>query len=286
MSITDEEIVRAASSLGVIAGGANTAHRILAALCDASLDARQIAEVIQREPALSVRVLKVANSAFYGSSRNVGTLDRALMLLGLDSVRGIAAAACLDRSVARRSQQAPIDPRALALHSVASAFAAEALARRSGRAAATEAFMSALLHDFGVPVQERVDSAGVTKLLEALARDPEAQVGELEAQLVQVGHGRCAEVVFENWRLPQSIVLATRYHDDPSRAPEPARDLTTLVHLGVQLALEAGFTHPLEPRLLRLPREPLLKALNLEPDAVTSIMEGLSERVLLVTESG
>jgi hypothetical protein len=58
------------------------------------------------------------------------------------------------------------------------------------------------------------------------------------------------------------------------------------VHLGVQLALEAGFTHPLEPRLLRLPREPLLKALNLEPDAVTSIMEGLSERVLLVTESG
>ena len=93
-------------------------------------------------------------------------------------------------------------------------------------------------------------------------------------------------MVFENWRLPQSIVLATRYHDDPSRAPEPARDLTTLVHLGVQLALEAGFTHPLEPRLLRLPREPLLKALNLEPDAVTSIMEGLSERVLLVTESG
>jgi HD-like signal output (HDOD) protein len=286
MPITEADIVRAASSLGVIAGGSNTAHRILATLCDAGLDARQIAEVIQREPALAARVLKVANSAFYGSSRNVGTLERALMLLGLDSVRGIAAAACLDRSVARRSQQAPIDPRALALHSVASAFAAESLTRQSGRAIPTEAFMAALLHDFGVPVQERVDSSGVMKLLEALARDPDAQIGALEAQLVQVSHGRCAEVVFENWRLPQSIVVAAKHHDDPAQAPGPARDLTTLVHLGVQLALEAGFTHPLEPRVLRIPREPLLKAMDLSEEKVNAIMEGLSERVLLVMESG
>jgi HD-like signal output (HDOD) protein len=284
MTITDADIIRAASSLGVIAGGSNTAHRILATLCDSSLEAGQIAEVIQREPALAGRVLKVANSAFYGSSRNIGTLDRALMLLGLDSVRGIAAAACLDRSVARRSQQAPIDPRALSLHSVASAFAAESLTRKCGRAVPSEAFMAALLHDFGVPVQERVDTAGVTKLLDALARNPDASAGELEAQLVQVTHGRCAEVVFENWRLPQPIVQAAKYHDDPSKAPGPAGDLTTLVHLGVQLALEAGFTHPLEPRQMRVPREPLLKAMGLDEDTVASIQEGISERVLLVVE--
>ena len=286
MPIAEAEIVRAASSLGVIAGGANTAHRILATLCDASLDARQIAEVIQREPALAARVLKVANSAFYASSRNVGTLDRALMLLGLDAVRGIAAAACLDRSVARRSQGAPIDPQALALHSVASAFAAESLAKQCGRAIPTEAFMAALLHDFGVPVQERVDTAGVLKLLEALSRDPEAQVGVLEAQLVQVTHGRCAEVVFENWRLPQAIVAAAKHHDDPATAPEPARDLATLVHLGVQLALEAQFTHPLEPRVLRISREPLLRAMGLSEEFATSVQEGLAERVLLVMDGG
>jgi HD-like signal output (HDOD) protein len=286
MPITEADIVRAASSLGVIAGGANTAHRILATLCDASLDARQIAEVIQCEPALAARVLKVANSAFYGSSRNVGTLDRALMLLGLDSVRGIAAAACLDRSVARRSQQAPIDPRALALHSVASAYAAESLTKKCGRAIPTEAFMAALLHDFGVPVQERVDSAGVMKLLQALAGDPEALPGPLESQLVQVSHSRCAEVVFENWRLPKSIVLAAKHHDDPSQAPGPARDLAMLVHLGVQLALEAGFTHPMEPRQMRIPRGPLLQAMGLPEDAFTAVMDGLAERVLLVMEAG
>ncbi|HMA11294.1 MAG TPA: HDOD domain-containing protein [Steroidobacteraceae bacterium] len=286
MPITEADIIRAATSLGLIAGGANAAHRIMATLCDANLDARQIAEVIQREPGLAARVLKVANSAFYGSSRSIGTLDRALLLLGLDAVRGIAAAACLDRSVVRRDLQAPIDLRAMALHSVASAYAAEALTRRCGRAIPSEAFMAALLHDFGVPVQERLDSAGVTRLLEAIAREPEAPIGVLEAQLVQVSHARCAEVVFENWRLPQAIVVAARHHDDPSQAPGPVRELTTLVHLGVQLALEAGFTHPLEPRQLRIAREPLLRAMGLTEDAAATIVEGLSERVLLVMESG
>jgi len=284
MAITDADIVRAATSLGIIGGGANTAHRILATLCDASLDARQIADVIQREPGLAARVLKVANSAFYGSSRHIATLDRALMLLGLDAVRGIAAAACLDRSVARRSPAAAIDPQALAHHCVASAFAAEALTKQSGRAIPAEAFMAALLHDFGVPVQERLDSAGVEKLMTALAADEDADYAALEASLVQVDHARCAEVVFDNWHLPPAIVHAARHHDDPAQAPGPARQLTTLVHLGVQLALQAGFTHPLEPRTLRIPREPLLRSVGLTESIVEPIVAGLPERVLLVVE--
>jgi HD-like signal output (HDOD) protein len=286
MPITEADIVRAATSLGVIGGGAHTAHRILATLCDASLDARQIADVIQREPGLAARVLKVANSAFYGSSRNIGTLDRALMLLGLDAVRGIAAAACLDRSVARRSPQADYRPQALALHSVASAFAAESLTKQSGRAVPAEAFMASLLHAFGVPVQERLDSPGVVKLMGALAADENATAAELEARLVEVSHARCAEVIFENWHLPQSIVMAVRHYADPAGAPGPARDLTTLVHLGVQLALQAGFNYPLEPRPLRVPREPLLRNMGVKEEAIAPIVAGLAERVLLMVENG
>lgn len=286
VSVTDAQVLHAATEIGVLGAGQWLIPLIMARLCDPESTAHDVAQVIGQEPGLAARVLRVANSAYYGATGTVATLERAFVLLGVDAVRGIAAAACLDRSVARRSAQAPIDPRALALHSVASAFAAESLTRKCGRAAPTEAFMAALLHDFGVPVQERVDTAGVLKLLQALAADPDAQIGALEAQLVQVGHGRCAEVVFENWRLPQAITLAAKHHDDPSRAPGPARELATLVHLGVQLALEAGFTHPLEPRQLRIPRPPLLQQLGLQEDDVATIVEKLPERVLLVMESG
>jgi HD-like signal output (HDOD) protein len=285
MGISDADIVKAASALGVIGGGAQTAHRILAALCDPDLGSREVAEVVLREPGLAARVLKVANSAFYGFSRNIATLDRALVVLGLDAVRGITAAACLDRSIARRNQFGAIDPRALVHHCVASAFAAEQLARLSGRGHAGEAFMAALLHDFGVPVQERLDPEGVAALIRTLREQPEADAAALEKSLVKIPHTRCAQVIFDGWQLPPSISLAVLHHDDPATAPGPAKELTTLVHLGIQLAIEAGFTYPAEPRQFRVARAPLLRSLGIEEEALPPIVERLSERVLLVADA-
>lgn len=285
MSIADADILQAAKALGVIGGGNQSAYRILATLCDPALDARQIAEVIQRDPGIAARVLKVANSAFYGSSRQIGSLDRALMLLGLDGVRTIAAAACLDRGTPRNSHQAPIDPRALTRHCVATAFAAESLSKRSGRAVPTVAFMAALLHDFGVTVQERLDTDGVVQLLQALATDTEASPPELEETLVKVGHARCAEVIFQDWRLPEAIVVAIRHHEAPARAPAPLRELASLVHLAMLLAFQAGFAHPLEPRPGRVARELLVRSLGLQEDELTPIVEGLPERVQVMLDA-
>jgi HD-like signal output (HDOD) protein len=286
MGLSDEDIVKAATALGLLGANSHSAHRILAALCDASLGAREIGELIQREPGLSARVLKVANSAYYGHSRDISTLERALVVLGLDAVRGITAAACLDRSTARRSTPAAIDPAALVNHCVASAFAAEGLARRSGRAGSAEAFMASLLHDFGIPVQERLDTRGVTTLIQALQDQPDADPSALERSLVQIGHGHCAEVIFERWQLPPLIVMAARHHADPASAPAEARELATLVHLSLQLAIDAGFTHPLEPRQHRVAREPLLATLGLTADDLPPILEPLAERVLLLAQTG
>jgi HD-like signal output (HDOD) protein len=285
VSIPDTDIVKAASSLGLMGSGAQVAHQILSALCDVSLNMREITALIQREPGLAARVLKVANSAYYGHSRHIATLDRALVVLGIDAVRGITAAACLDRSISRRSQAVGIDPRTLVNHCVASAFAAEQLARRAERGSSAEAFMGALLHDFGVPVQERLDPQGVEALIEALRTQPEADAAELERNLVKVDHTRCAQVIFENWQLPKTIVQAAIFHNDPRRAPLPDQQLTTLVHLGIQLAIEAGFTYPLEPRQFRVPREPLLVSLRLNNKIADEITEGLPERVLLLAEN-
>ena len=59
--------------------------------------------------------------------------------------------------------------------------------------------------------------------------------------------------------------------------PGPARELTSLVHLGIQVAIEAGFTYPAEPRQLRVPREPLLRNLGLQPEALQPIIDRLPD---------
>lgn len=241
-------ILEAARTVGALNTSAGTAPRILAALCDPAVTAIQVAQLVNQEPGLAGRVLRVANSAFYGLARTVSTVDRAVVVLGLDAVRGVAAAACLERALPHAATDAsPVNPAALLRHSVATAAAAEALARHARRALAGEAFIAGLLHDFGLMVQMRIDPSGVHGMLSVLGSDPGAELRQLERQRVSIGHERCAAVVFESWNLPESIVMAARHHHDPLSAPDHCRALSALVHAADQLSLAQGFGFPLEP---------------------------------------
>jgi HD-like signal output (HDOD) protein len=243
----DALILKAATALGVLGSGPLGAQRILALLCDPAVSASRVAAVMAREPGLTLRVLRVANSAFYGAARNITTIDRAFLLLGLDAVRGIAAAACLDRTVRRATATTPIDMDALVHHSLGTAVAAETLARLRHRALAADAFIAGLLHNLGVAVQAQVDPRGLGELIDALRAAPERGLTALEAERVQVGHEHCAAVLFEAWKLPAALVEATRHHHDPLAAPQSHRALAALVNLGIQLSLACGNTYALEP---------------------------------------
>jgi hypothetical protein len=102
---------------------------------------------------------------------------------------------------------------------------------------------------------------------------------------VKVTHAHCAEVVFQDWRLPEAIVVAIRHHEAPARAPVPLRELASLVHLGMLLAFEAGFVHPLEPRPGHVARELLVRSLGLQEEALAPIVEGLPERVRVMLDA-
>lgn len=243
----DALILKAATALGVLGSGPHGAQRILALLCDPAVSAAQVAAVMSREPGLTLRVLRVANSAFYGTARNITTIDRAFQLLGLDAVRGIAAAACLDRTVRRVTDTAPIDMDALVRHSLATAVAAEMLARVRHRPLAADAFIAGLLHNLGIAVQLQVDPRGFRELIDALRATPEQGLPALEAERVQVGHEHCVAVLFEAWKLPAVLVAAARHHHDPLAAPQPHREMAALVNLGIQLSLACGNTYALEP---------------------------------------
>jgi len=118
----------------------------MAALCNSDVSPGEVESLVLGEPALYARVLRIANSAYYGQARSITTLSRAVVVLGLDAVRGIAAAACLDRTLPRGWKHPLVDMNAVVHHSVATAAAAEALARIRHPDLAAEAFVAGLLH--------------------------------------------------------------------------------------------------------------------------------------------
>ncbi|MGA2189276.1 MAG: HDOD domain-containing protein, partial [Steroidobacteraceae bacterium] len=217
------------------------------ALCNAEVNAREVESLLRKEPALYARVLRVANSPYYGQSRSITTLDRALVVLGLDAVRGIAAAACLDRTMSRGGEQSLIDVRALLQHSLATAAAAESLARIRNPALASDAFIAGLLHNLGIVVQLHLESQGIKAIIELRKLADSRDMRALESECVSVGHEECVAVIFEAWRLPESLISATRHHHEPMDALEPHRALAALINLGATLGLATGSTFALEP---------------------------------------
>lgn len=277
-SIDRTQILRAAGSLGVLGTGADSAPRIMSALCNPEASPKEVAALIGKEPALYARVLRVANSPYYGQSRSITSIDRALVVLGIDAVRGIAAAACLDRSLPRRGENSAVDMQSLIQHSIAAAAAAEALARIRRPALAGEAFIAGLLHNLGIVVQLQLDAPGIRAMIRLRETGDVRDMRSLEADCVTIGHEECVGIIFEAWQLPESLIAAARAHHDPMGVAAPHRDLAALIHLGAILGLSSGSTFGLEPSQVAR-NVPAMAWLQLDDEQLDAVAAALPAQV-------
>ncbi|MET0293148.1 MAG: HDOD domain-containing protein [Steroidobacteraceae bacterium] len=274
-----EEILKAASTIGLLQLRNTAGSNLLAALCDLRADAREIAALVDREPGLAARVLRVANSAFYGLARSVTTIERALVVLGIDAVRGIAAASCMDRGLQRPGENLVIDLVAVVRHCIGTAIAAESLARLGPRRQAGEAFMAGLLHNLGLPIQARLDQSGMQQVVATLAADPNASIRDLESMHVRVGHEHCGGVLFESWNLPSVLCDAARHHHAPFELPPGEnRTVALLVHVAAGYAARA-LTRPAAEPLTSVDEERCLATLGIERQPADQALEALAARV-------
>ena len=240
-------ILQAATALHMVGAGSGSPARLIALLCDESLGADELAGKLEAHPVLAARVLKVANSAYYGQSRRVGSVRQALLILGSNAVRGIAAAACIDQVMPRRAATLP-DIVSLFRHSLATAIACEMLATSTHPPLGADAFIAGLVHNLGVVIQASVDPTGMGAMINARRTDPVMDIRALEAQHAQVRHEECAGVLFDAWQLPDALIAAAVHHHWPEAAPEPHRTLVSLVSTAATAALAGGFTYSLEPQ--------------------------------------
>ena len=276
--IDREHILNSAATLGILGLGTDSAPRMLALLCDPKTDFATIASLIARQPSMYARVLRVANSSYYGRPRSIATIDGALLMLGRDAVRTIAVASCFDRTLARSMKSTAIDMQAVVRHSLTTAVAAEALAILARPPAASEAFIAGLLHNLGIAVQVHLDPCGVDAMIEANRAGAACGIRVMESNNALVGHEECLAVVFHAWQMPDSLVAAAGHHHAPMDAAEQHRDLTALVNLASNLALATGPGYTLEPAPVQRSL-PAMLWLGLTDGDLDDVSAGLPARV-------
>jgi diguanylate cyclase (GGDEF)-like protein len=185
----------------------------------------QLAETIAADPALAARVLKTANSGFYGRPRSITLVREAVMVLGLRTVKTLALGFSLVGNL-RVSGQA-----ALWQRSLLAAAGARIVATRAGLRCADEAFLCALLHRLGVVALEQAFGPRYAAIASQAGSDF-VLLRQLEQKHFGLDHSEVGAALAERWNLPSELVAGIRFFPSPALAPRELRSLVDCVAAG------------------------------------------------------
>src|SRR5690349_21374279 len=198
-----QEIVRKTSTIATLP---EVTARIISTVEDPKSTANQLHQIISHDPALVTRILKVVNSAFYGLPGQIGSVERAIVLLGLNAVKNIAVAASLGQLFRGVKLCEGFTAKDLWTHCIAVGVAARDLAKQMKVAVVDEAFLSGMIHDIGILVSLQVWPDKIREACE-LARTTDRDFCEIEREIMGVDHQQLGQGLAEQWKFPRSTQL-------------------------------------------------------------------------------
>ncbi len=263
--------------------------RILELSQDPDSTTSEMQKLISSDIAMSTRILKVVNSAFYGLSRQIGSIERAIVILGLNAVRNIAIAASMAKpfSLAARGDNIAFPPRQLWLHSTATATAARILAEQLKLGDSNEFFLAGLTHDIGIMAEMHTAHAQLLKCVQEIQIDSDGipQLSLRAAEFKHFGrdHQDLGREVCEYWNFPERIARLAGNHHSPFEAPEALQREHCIIYAADRLAAAQphGFRIDLPDveieadvmDSLRMTREQLHAVYQRVQDAITDVTQ-------------
>ena len=223
-------VAEALKKVSTIATLPEVTAKIVQTVEDPKSTAAQLHKIVAHDPALATRILKVVNSAFYGLPGQIGSVERAIVLLGLNAIKNIAVAASLGQLFRGVKLCEGFTAKDLWTHCIAVGVTARELARQMKLPIADEAFLAGLIHDTGMLVGLQVWPDKLKDACEA-ARKSERDFCEIEREVTGVDHQQLGQGLAELWKFPRSCQLVAGYHHKPTTLSDNNRMLVTLVYI-------------------------------------------------------
>lgn len=206
-----------------------TLAEVLRVTRDERSSAQDLATVIMKDPALTARVLRIVNSAYYGLGRQIGSISQSIMTIGMRQVSALA----LSSSVYKMTDNwnSGFDRRLFWRHSLEVAIAARMLAEQVKWRNAEEPWVAGLLHDVGLLVLERSYPKEFARIWAMAQR--EGALEDYEIQQWNTDHARVGKFLLQQWNLPDQICVAVGYHHTTftPNDTDPDRQLTQIICL-------------------------------------------------------
>jgi putative nucleotidyltransferase with HDIG domain len=250
--------------------------RVMQIVSNPLTTADDLNQVISLDQALTFKVLRLANSAYYGFPKEITTITQSVTILGFNTIRNLALSVSVHKMLFADREKGLFSYREFWKHGVAVGVCTRVLARRMGYKSEENAFTAGLLHDIGKSLLDKVDHEGFLRAIEK-SRDSGRSLWDVEREIFGLDHAALGEYMGEIWNLPQELRLAIGSQHAPAEGmammDEP---LVAAVHAANQLCRQRGLghdgdygsteVHPSVVKLLRL-NEQSLKEIHAELDA-------------------
>lgn len=232
--------------------------RIMQIAKDENSSAKDLGIMISKDQAIASRVLRLANSAFYGYSRTITSIPQAVVVLGFNTVKSLALSASVFAVLSREDSRVSFDREQFWLHAVGCAKACELLARQVRYADPETAFVAGLLHDIGKVVLDRHFHREYEQVV-SIARETPRFIGEVEAEVLGFRHDAVGYWLAQSWKFPPLLQEPIRHHHQPESGEPGGTLLASMVHVGNsitrQMRIGSGgdpLVPPIDPRSRRI----------------------------------
>ncbi len=217
----NEEIKRRIDSMKDVPAMPNVVIKALDVVKNPNSSIKELGDIITFDQSLSIKVLNIVNSAYYGFAQQINSISRALALLGLNRTKNLII------TVAMKPMFSSEKNKKLWEHSILAAVGCEFLAEHLNIRDCDEAFVIGFMHDIGKIILNMQDKDILAKIQEFV--DDGSDVLETEDAFLQTNHSEVGAALAKKWQLPILLTNVIKYHHNPAKSSVPVE--CSLVYL-------------------------------------------------------
>ena len=217
---------------------------------------KDMEKIIERDPAVTAKILRVANSSYYGLSQ-IQSINRAISMLGMNTIRSLVVGVAFQQIISTRTPASKFNKLEFWRHSLGVAIGSRILGKLKQPLKAEELYVAGMLHDVGLLALDRFHPTELDQAF-SYALETDMQLHEAEKMLFGFDHAQVGGLCAERWGLSDLVLDAIRHHHGPRQSVDHLES-TAIVGLADSLAHQCGLTNnfhrlaqEVEPELLEI----------------------------------
>jgi HD-like signal output (HDOD) protein len=273
-AVREEILQRIVATIGELPASPAVITSVMNMTANLDSNVTDVSGILKSDSTLTAKVLKLANSSYYGRPKEVSSVKEAILIMGFYAVRTLVIASSARSLFSDEDEKGPVQK--LWRHSFATAIAARQIASHLRHPLKDETFIAALMHDIGKLVMLENLGFRYRDLVTEIERKQGSFVDE-ENRLFGFSHVDVARLLTTEWGLPPGLVDAVAgHHALPGYRPDSPMPMAYIVHLANQMAkaLRVGFDDAREKHLENLEST---QAMRLEDETLEDMMACVKE---------